>query len=207
MRMLTIEELRGLHAGALADCGELVDRAARADLRLPTPCGDWDLAALLAHMIGQNAGFALAVERGDADESAYEPPPIAPRTLPATWAASADRVRAAFARADPDAQVNLSELGRKVTVAQALRMQLLDSAVHAWDVATALGLAYQPSAETAALVLGSAREIAARPGGVPGVFAAPRAEAGRDPWSDALRLLGRDPRDSRDPGQPAPAGI
>lgn len=193
MRMHTIEDLRGLHADALADCGRLVDLAAKADPRLPTPCGDWDLTALLAHMIGQNEGFAAAVEHGDADQSAYEPPPISPPTLTATWSASADRVGAAFARADPDARVNLAELGMRVKVVRALQMQLLDSAVHAWDVATALGLPYQPSAEIAALVLGSAREIAARPGGAPGVFAVPRAEAGRDPWSDALRLLGRDP--------------
>ena len=190
--MFTISELRALHADALTDCGELVDQAARADLRLPTPCGEWDLAALLGHMIGQNAGFAAAVEQGDADRAAYEPPPVAPQTLVTAWAASADRLRAAFARADPRAEVNLAELGRQVTVAQALRMQLLDSAVHAWDVATALGLPYRPSADTVALVLGFAREIAARPGGTPGVFAAPRPEAGPDPWADALRLLGRD---------------
>ena len=191
--MFTILQLRALYADALADCGELVNQAARADLRLPTPCGEWDLAALLGHMIGQNAGFAAAVEQGDAALAAYEPPPVAPQTLPATWAASAGRLGAAFARADPEAKVNLAELGRQVTVAQALRMQLLDSAVHAWDVATALGLPYRPSAETVALVLGFAREIAARPGGTPGVFAAPRPEAGLDLWADALRLLGRDP--------------
>jgi uncharacterized protein (TIGR03086 family) len=131
--MLIISELRALHAGALADCSEFVDRAARTDLRQPTPCRGWDLAALLGHMAGQNAGFAAAVQEGDADRSAYEPPPITPQTLLATWAASVDRVRAAFARADPQAEVNLAELGRQVTVVQALRMQLLDSAVHAWD--------------------------------------------------------------------------
>ena len=87
--MLTISELRALHADALADCGEFADRAARTDLRLPTPCDGWDLAALLGHMTGQNLGFAVAVERGDAELSAYEPPPIAPDTLQATWTASA----------------------------------------------------------------------------------------------------------------------
>jgi uncharacterized protein (TIGR03086 family) len=193
--MLIISELRVLHAEALADCGEFVDRAARTNLRQPTPCRGWDLAALLGHMAGQNEGFAAAVQEGDADQSAYEPPPITPQTLITTWAASVDRVRAAFARADPDAEVNLAELGRRVTVAQALRMQLLDSAVHAWDVAATLGLAYRPSTEIAGLVLNSAREIAARPGGAPGVFAAPRPEAGLDPWADALRFLGRDPGD------------
>jgi uncharacterized protein (TIGR03086 family) len=191
--MLIISELRVLYADALADCSEFVDRAARTDLRQPTPCRGWDLAALLGHMAGQNAGFAVAVEKGDADRAAYEPPPITPPTLVTTWTASVDRVRAAFARADPQAEVNLAELDRQVTVAQALRMQLLDSAVHAWDVAATLGLAYRPSAKIAALVLDFARDIAARPGGTPGVFAAARPEAGLDPWADALRLLGRDP--------------
>ena len=111
--MLIITELRALHAGALADCSEFVDVAARTDLRQPTPCRGWDLAALLGHMAGQNAGFAAAVQGGDADRSAYEPPPITPQTLLTTWAASVDRVRAAFARADPQAEVNLAELGRR----------------------------------------------------------------------------------------------
>ena len=76
-------------------------------------------------------------------------------------------------------------------------MQLLDTAVHAWDVATALGDTYRPDETTAGFVLDYARKIASRPGGSPGVFAEALADTGTDPWFDALRLLGRDPQPQR----------
>jgi uncharacterized protein (TIGR03083 family) len=46
----------------VADAGSLVDRIGPADLARPTPCAGWDLRALLAHLIGQNHGFAEAVD-------------------------------------------------------------------------------------------------------------------------------------------------
>jgi uncharacterized protein (TIGR03086 family) len=164
------------------------------DLTVPTPCAGWDLAALFGHMVGQNLGFAAAVADGDAPVAAYEPVEVADDDVASRWKESAARVRDAFAAADPEADVHLAEFGFRPTVAVALGMQLLDAAVHAWDVASALGRGYRPSDATVALVLDMARQIAAQPGGTP-VFAAPLDEAREDPWHDALRLLGRDPGD------------
>lgn len=191
--MPTFDKLLALHRETTAEAGALVARTADADLHLPTPCADWDLADLLAHMIGQQDGFAAAVARGDAPASAYAGPAITPATLLPRWESSARNLDAAFAGADPTADVRLAELDLRVPVALALGMQLLDTAVHAWDVATALGATYRPGAAAVSFVLESARVIAARPGGTPGVFAAPVAERGDDAWADALRLLGREP--------------
>lgn len=198
--MHTISALRALHDRALSDCGELVAAAADADLGAPTPCTDWDLAALLRHMVGQNNGFAAAVADGDAPLSAYEGPTITAATLMPSWSASSARVRAAFAL--PTAgDIHLTELGLTVPVERALGMHLLDTVVHAWDVARSLGRDHRPADDLVGPILAGAREIAERPGGAPGVFADPVVvSAGGsppasppDPWTEALRLLGRRP--------------
>jgi len=188
--MLTFGETLAAYGRALDDTTVLAFGA--DDLTVPTPCAGWDLADLFGHMVGQNLGFAAAVADGDAPVAAYETVSVALDDVARRWRESAARVRAAFDAADPEATVHLAEFGFRPTVAVALGMQLLDAAVHAWDVATALGQTYRPADATVTFVLDMAREIAARPGGTP-VFAAPLTESGEDPWGDALRLLGRDP--------------
>jgi uncharacterized protein (TIGR03086 family) len=188
--MLTFEEMLAAYDRALDDTTALASEA--GDLTIPTPCAGWDLADLFGHMVGQNLGFAAAVADGDAPVAAYESVPVGTDDVVRTWQDSATRVRDAFGTADPEATVHLAEFGFRPTVTVTLSMQLLDAAVHAWDVATALGRTYRPAEATVTLVLDMARQIAARPGGTP-VFAAPLAEGGKDPWGDALRLLGRDP--------------
>lgn len=188
--MFTFPEMLTAYGRALDDTTALASEA--GDLTVPTPCAGWDLADLFGHMTGQNLGFAAAVADSDAPVSAYESVPVTSDDVARTWQDSAVRVRDAFGAADPTATVHLAEFGFRPTVAVALGMQLLDAAVHAWDVATALGHTYRPTEATVTFVLDMARQIAARPGGTP-VFAAPLAEGGQDPWDDALRLLGRDP--------------
>jgi uncharacterized protein (TIGR03086 family) len=188
--MLTFEEMLAAYGRALDDTTALASGA--GDLTVPTPCAGWDLADLFGHMVGQNLGFAAAVVDGDAPVDAYESVPVSSDDVTRRWQESAARVQAAFGAAEPDATVHLAEFGFRPTVAVALGMQLLDAAVHAWDVATALGQTYRPTEATVTFVLDTARQIAARPGATP-VFAAPLAEGGKDSWGDALRLLGRDP--------------
>lgn len=188
--MLTFTDMLTAYDRALDDITVLASGS--GDLTVPTPCAGWDLADLFGHMVGQNLGFAAAVADGDAPVAAYESVPVGADDVARTWQDSATRVRDAFGAADPEVTVHLAEFGFRPTVAVALGMQLLDAAVHAWDVATALGQTYRPAEATVSFVLDLARQIAASPGGTP-VFAAPLAEGGMDPWGDALRLLGRDP--------------
>lgn len=188
--MLTFDETLAAYDRALHDTATLA--ASADDLTIPTPCADWDLADLFGHMVGQNLGFAAAVSDGDAPVAAYESVPVDSDDVARRWQESATRVREAFGAADPEATIHLAEFGFHPTVTMALGMQLLDAAVHNWDVATALGKTYRPAEPTVAFVLDMARQIAAQPGGTP-VFGAPLPEYGSDPWGDALRLLGRDP--------------
>ena len=188
---MTTTSLLDSFEAALDDADAWVTRAATASLRLSTPCVDWDLGALLGHMIGQNTGFAEAVGAGDAPLSAYDPPTLEAGEVLPLWTASASRLREAFRTAPADRVVRLAEFDRRVPVEVALGMQVVDCAVHAWDVATALGEDYRPSDAITQVVLGSARMIAARPGGTPGVFAPPRDPSTDGPWAEALALLGR----------------
>ena len=190
---------RELHRRALADAESVVDRIGPADLARATPCAGWDLRALLAHMIGQNHGFAEAVEGAasgvDVPRSAFADRPPDPDGIGSAWRASADRLTAAFAAAsldDPALLVEISEQTR-FPVSTAVGFQLLDTVVHTWDVATALDLPYRPDDELVGATLASARRVPDGPNrDVPGAaFAPSRSVPGADDWTETLALLGR----------------
>lgn len=180
--------MQTLHRHALDLASEQVAAVQPTDLGRPTPCADWDLAALLAHMTGQNHGFADAL-RGGTDVAAYAPVP----GLEA-WPRSVADLLDAVEHPRTDA-VLLPEISteRRFPVATVLGFQTLDSAVHAWDVATALGRTWRPDPELAAAVLELARAVPAGPARTaPGAAFAPvLAVDGDDPWVTALALLGR----------------
>ncbi|MCV7068279.1 maleylpyruvate isomerase N-terminal domain-containing protein [Mycolicibacterium farcinogenes] len=71
--MHTIEtDLRPFHRVAVLRSIAAVDAVRIADLDRPTPCAQWTLADLLAHMTAQHRGFAAAARgRGD-DESVWD---------------------------------------------------------------------------------------------------------------------------------------
>jgi uncharacterized protein (TIGR03086 family) len=188
-------DLRPLYRRALDAVPPLLDGLDDADLRRPTPCQGWDLAALLSHAIGQNHGFALAAERSDAPPEAYEGPGVDAATVGALWHESADRLAAAFAAAPLDRPVRLVEIARepRFPVATAVGFQLLDTVVHTWDIAAGRGREHVPDEELAAATLAQARLV---PQGAsrtePGAAFAPALPADAlDDWHTALALLGR----------------
>ncbi len=134
-----------LHERALGRTVALANLVRTEYLSRATPCAGWTMGDLLAHMVGQNLGFAAAASGDAPDVSAY-----APRDLgddPAqTYAASADAVAAAFRAAfEPpgglDADVYLAEVRGGTTVPGRLAVQfhLVDCVVHGWDVARTVG--------------------------------------------------------------------
>src|SRR5690349_13994860 len=71
--MHTITDIRPVHRTAVLASVEVVDNVTAADLRRPTPCAGWDLAALLAHMTVQHNGFAAAARGNGADLALWDP--------------------------------------------------------------------------------------------------------------------------------------
>jgi uncharacterized protein (TIGR03086 family) len=191
-----MDELIALHRESLADFDRLVGLLEPDDLARPTPCTGWSVADLLAHSVGQHRGFARAVRTGDAPAEAYEAVPWSR----AAWRESVDDLLDAFGGADPSGVAHQVELrpGQPIPVRFIVGAQLLDSAVHAWDLAAALGRTYRPNSAIVDAVVGGARLIPdgeTRSAGGP--FARALSDDTGDPWIEALRLVGRDERWAR----------
>lgn len=197
MRMTMIDP-RPLHRRSLELAGTMLHRVTGLDLTRPTPCAGWDLRQLIEHLIGQNHGFAEAVG-GPADASAGAFAPRAFGDDPAGhWDASADRVEQSFAAAVLDRRVLLPEVSTELRLptATVIGFHLVDTVVHGWDVATALGLPYQPDKDLVAAALGPAEQVPDGPGRLrPGAPFAPALAVGGtgDDWLRLLALLGRKP--------------
>jgi len=84
-----------------------------------------------------------------------------PGGLQDAWLASADRLRTAFASAPLDRLVKLAEIrpDEWFPVAIAVGFQLLDTVIHTWDVATALGAVFRPDEEMVEATLAQARRV------------------------------------------------
>src|SRR5580693_67480 len=134
-----------LDARAVQASVAVTDQAGRDDLARPTPCGDWTLEPLLAHMTRQHDGFAAAAAGNGADPAAWRPGPPAADPV-AGYVAAAGRLQAAFA-ADGvlDRGFTLPEIDPVATfpAALAISFHFIDYVVHGWDVARTLGLDYQ----------------------------------------------------------------
>jgi len=120
----TVEQL----AGAADRTGRLVARIKPEQWGDPTPCSDWDVQALVAHVINGNTMFAAVISG--------KPPTY--RSLRADFDESAGTLVAAFRR--PGALDGVVEVpfGR-VSGVIALHLRLTELLVHGWDLARATG--------------------------------------------------------------------
>jgi len=190
-------DIVGLDARAVRASVQIVSQASAADLSRPTPCSDWTLGELLAHMTAQHKGFAAAAAGDGADLVHWQTgAPVADPV--GEYAAAAERVTAAFAAAGVLAgEFVLPEISPKLRfpAAEAIGFHFVDYVVHGWDVARALGRGYDLEPDVLAAALPIARAV---PDGErrrrPGAAFAPRAAAsGVGPLGQIVALLGRRP--------------
>ncbi|GIE77313.1 TIGR03086 family protein [Actinoplanes philippinensis] len=193
--MLTdFAELLELDRRAVALSVELIAPITPDDLSRPTPCAGWDLATLIAHMTAQHRGFAAAADGHGADPEPWQPVPAADPV--AAYRSAAAEVLAAFPAAGNTA-FTMPELGsRTVPATMAVGFHLVDYVVHAWDVATARGVAFDPAPELVAACLPIALAVPdddqRLAPGAPFGPAVPAGEAAT-PLDRLLTALGRDP--------------
>ncbi|WP_301175426.1 TIGR03086 family metal-binding protein [Actinomadura geliboluensis] len=162
-------------------------------LALPTPCPDWTLHGLLRHQVGQDEGFAAAARGGGDRLSDWRGGDLGDDPYAAA-AASADLVARAFADVALDAELALPELGGRFPAALAIAFHLVDLVVHAWDVAAAIGVPWEPADDLVAASLKVAALVPAEGRGPADAFAAALpSPAGAAPRRRLLALLGRDP--------------
>jgi uncharacterized protein (TIGR03086 family) len=198
IRVMT--DLLSLHRRTMATATAIVELVGEDQLRMETPCAGWDLSQLLAHMIGQNHGFASAA-RGEAfDLANWADRPVSTRPHEA-FAASAAEVVDAFAspgaveREWPilvGADRSLAVPGR-----QALGFHFIDYVVHAWDVAVSIGVKVEFDDDILTAVLPLAQEVPLEGPTRNGPYApfapAVTLEAPQGNLNDLLAILGRDP--------------
>ena len=188
-----IIDLRAVHARAVRATVPLVARAGPDDLSRPTPCSEWDLGQLLAHLTAQHRGFAAAAAgRGD-DLDTWRLRPLGDDPA-REYARAAESVVAAFAVPGVlDRDLLLPEVTTQPVPGRlVIGFHLVDNVVHGWDVARTLGLPYDVPPDVLAAALPVAESV---PDGQSrqGTFAPRVPGPGGDPLDRILRLLGRDP--------------
>ncbi len=103
---------------------------------LPTPCADWDLQALLDHLVAGNLMYAMAVEGLAPDVDALHACHVGDDPE-AEYRAMAGRALAAWDARGFEGTVVLPYGEFPATFS--VQTQLLDQIAHAWDVAVATG--------------------------------------------------------------------
>jgi uncharacterized protein (TIGR03086 family) len=175
----------------------VVTKATIDDLDRPTPCAEWTLADLLAHMTAQHIGFAAAAAGAGLDLAAWQPA-VGDDPL-AAYPAAAQRVLDAFAEAGvPDREFSLPELSSTTTFpgARAIGFHLVDYVAHGWDVARTIGVRLELDDETLDAALTVAQAVPTGPARLrPGAAFAPVVgSAGDGSVLDRIvALLGRSP--------------
>jgi uncharacterized protein (TIGR03086 family) len=187
----TVEQLDSVHE----TMQPLVAAVGTDQWSAPTPCGDWDVRRLLAHVVGGNRVFAAALGGAPLEQArqALAGDPLGEDPVVA-YAESAAAVAAAF-RA-PGA------LERPVTIpfgtvpgAVALHLRIVEVLVHGWDLARATGRTVSYPDDVVGQEIAFSREFLPRVPPDRAPFGPSRPLPDDAPPLDRLvALLGRDPR-------------
>jgi uncharacterized protein (TIGR03086 family) len=146
----TLETTVGIVAGIKPD-----------QLGSPTPCSEWDLRALLAHMIGQHYGFAAAARGEVSDHTAWDARPVGEDPA-AQYAQAVCEVTTAFREEGLlGRRFWLPEIHetRRFPAPTAISFHLLDYVVHGWDAARSIGVAARFDDDLIAAALAVAEQI------------------------------------------------
>ena len=174
-------------------------RAVTADqLTAATPCGDYDVRALVDHLawaavLSQRAATRVPLEH---DWSSLTPAPFLDGVPVERWAAAvpAELDTAADAWADPAAWEGETLMGTTPMPAEVVGpLMLAEFVLHGWDLAQAVGAPYEVPAELGAATLAAVQPVAqmGRDGGWYGPEVPVPADA--PAFDRALGLTGRDP--------------
>jgi uncharacterized protein (TIGR03086 family) len=181
--------LAGAISYALAACGLIRP----GELALPTPCPDWDLAALLAHLGDSMADLETAIRTGCLDLD-HPRGPAGEDPVDAVRERAAELLCAAYCHAGPESFVTIGGLPMPASLVACTGA--VEIAVHGWDVTAALARAGCDRAEPipAALATRMLRVCPLIVAGREALFAVPVAvPAQASPGDQLVGYLGRRP--------------
>jgi uncharacterized protein (TIGR03086 family) len=142
--------------GALA----MIESVSPATLATPTPCADWDVRALIDHMIGVvqtfEAGFARGAELTVA--AGQGRPGLAGDDLAATYRQAANALMQAVRQPGALDQTLKLPAG-EMPGTMAINIAIGDQLIHTWDLAKALGKPYTMDEALAAGILAMLHQI------------------------------------------------
>ncbi|WP_018348726.1 TIGR03086 family metal-binding protein [Longispora albida] len=111
------------------------------DMSRPTPCGRWDLCALLVHVSDSLLTLQEAIgDRSFSSRTRHEPP----ATITQLVRTQATSLLGAWVQAPGSADLVYVAGGRPVTATLVAATGALELAVHGWDIAQACGAADHP---------------------------------------------------------------
>ena len=131
----------------------VVDNVTTAEFAGPTPCDEWDVQALLNHIILWSSHSLEARAQGES---------VAPELMERDFAAAPDFARAYRAQVDralaawADPSVwdrELDVMGSKTPAADVGALMIAELVLHGWDLAAATGQPYTVSDRAAAAAL------------------------------------------------------
>ena len=191
-------DIRKLDRRAMDVTAAIVSRIAPDQLDNPTPCAGWLLRDLLAHIIGQYHGFALAASGRPTSVQEFRPRPVTADPVP-SYSHAAALVTEAFAEDGVlDRRFYLPEIrdGGSFPAAAAIGFHLVDEVAHAWDLAKSIGVPVEFEDEVAKAALSIALQVPNDPAsrGAGRAFApALAADPGLTTLDRIVALLGRRP--------------
>ena len=200
---MTAPDPRPLLTRALDQVGDLVAATPPEALTAPTPCDDWDVRALLAHLVGVHRRIAHVGGGGLFSEVSTMPALADDRIAPELVAARADVDRTwGLGSVDSSDGSDVPVLDRELTVpwgTMAGRFvgfgYVQELTVHAWDLAAATGRTEVLDDALAAAIEDTAHQVLpAKPRGGPIPFGPPvPAAPDAAPTTRLVAWLGRDP--------------
>ncbi|MER6066234.1 TIGR03086 family metal-binding protein [Streptomyces sp. NPDC001792] len=186
---------RPVYASATEQAAALIKTVRPEDLTGPTPCSEFDVRALLSHIVGGTRRIAVVGEGGDG----MTVEPTAPGVPDDGWAAAYDEVRVRVLKAWASDERMTSPVRvpwGEVPGHGALSGYVMELVTHTWDLAEALGQPLELDPELAEFALATARKVLpdSRPRDAETPFAARReAPTGADAYLELAAWLGRTP--------------
>ena len=188
-RGLDVDVLSALDA-ATDEFGRRLELVGEEAWTLPTPCGDWDVHYLTAHVIGGNR-FAAHILGGMPAAEAIEQIMSTPQIVDdatVTWAATCATQASAF-HARGALQRRLDHPLGETSGREFLDFRIFDITLHAWDLARSIGADEQLAPDLVDVVLAIVAD--GPPGMGFGITAIGRVPSSASPQAKLLDLTGR----------------